>query len=404
MLRWLKDFRFAAVLILAVVLAATVQKYTLGAEQYNNFLIFRASFGHLVSNLNLYAPFPSEHLDLFKYSPTFAFCTLPLAFMPLWAGTLVWNLLNAGVFIAGIWVIGGVTIHGVAVQEQQESQSRITAIMLWICAVELLTSTQNFQSNALVAGFAMLAVGAWEREKAWQAALFLALSFHIKIYGLAPIALMVLYPRKGRFLLGFSAWLLVLTALPLLIISPENLLWQYANWRELLRSDHAASYGASVMSILAPLLPTVRSVSALQAASLVVQCAPLAWLLLRRKSPEPLKRLLLLASMLLWMVIFNHKAESPTFVIAVAGVALWYGMQPTSSTWLRYGLLWFVLVGTSFSVTDLFSPSLRDSIFVPMNLKVLPCIAVWCAIQWQIWRLLVNDSPSNFATGTHFDG
>src|SRR5262249_18018655 len=35
----------------------------------NNFLIFRAAFDHLVAGRDLYAAYPGEHADLFKYSP-----------------------------------------------------------------------------------------------------------------------------------------------------------------------------------------------------------------------------------------------------------------------------------------------------------------------------------------------
>jgi hypothetical protein len=249
---------------------------------------------------------------------------------------------------------------------------------------------------------------------------------HIKIYGVAPIALMLFYPQKTRFTLVFVGFVVLLTAAPLLVVAPENLVWQYQNWRVLLQSDHAASYGLSVMSVLLPLLPNVQAVSAVQVISLLVQCAPVAILALRPRFSTLTVRLLCGASMLLWMVIFNHKAESPTFIIAVTGVALWYGIMRNISaessqkdtdrnvcateqifvtgkvrqTWLWNGLLWFVIIGTSLSVTDFFSESLRSGIFASVHLKVLPCIAVWLYLQMQIWQRIITP---NFATGTQFE-
>jgi hypothetical protein len=298
--------------------------------------------------------------------------------------------------------------------------------MLWICAVELLTSVQNFQSNALMAGLALCTLVAMERGKPLQAALYLALSLHIKIYGVAPIALMLFYPQKTRFTLAFVGFVVLLTAAPLLAVAPENLVWQYQNWRVLLQSDHAASYGLSVMSILLPLLPNVQAVSAVQAISLLVQCAPVVVLALRPRFSTLTVRLLCGASMLLWMVIFNHKAESPTFIIAVSGVALWYAIMRNSvgespsqdtdrnvcaterkfitgrvrQTWLRNGLLCFVIIGTSLSVTDLFSESLRSGIFASVHLKVLPCIAVWLYLQAQLWQRIITPDST---TGTQFE-
>jgi hypothetical protein len=96
--------------------------------------------------------------------------------------------------------------------------------------------------------------------------------------------------------------------------------------------------------------------------------------------------------MLVWMVIFNHKAESPTFILAVSGIALWFVINRQHNApekWLRRGILCFVLVGTSLSVTDLFPQTLRDGIFALIHLKVLPCIAAWILIQWQLWRKIL---------------
>lgn len=407
-------------IVLAVLLVATLQKYLLGAEQMNNLLIFRTSAWHLLSNTNLYALSPADHADLFKYSPTFALCMLPFAALPLVWSAVAWNMLNGVVFVVGVYSASRL-LH-----RTNTDWKPTFAVMLWICAVELLTSVQNFQSNALMAGLALCTLVAMERGKPLQAALYLALSLHIKIYGVAPIALMMFYPQKTRFTLAFVGFVVLLTAAPLLVVAPENLVWQYQNWRVLLQSDHAASYGLSVMSVLLPLLPNVQAVSAVQVISLLVQCAPVAILALRPRFSTVSVRLLCGASMLLWMVIFNHKAESPTFIIAVTGVALWYGIMRNISaessqkdtdrnvcateqifvtgrvrqTWLWNGLLWFVIIGTSLSVTDFFSESLRSGIFASVHLKVLPCISVWLYLQMQIWQRIIT---SNFATGTQFE-
>lgn len=423
--------RIAGGIVLAVLLVATLQKYLLGAEQMNNLLIFRASAWHLLSNVNLYAPSLADHADLFKYSPTFALFMFPLAVLPLVWSAVAWNMLNGVVFVYSVYAMARL-LH----RTNTDWQGAFT-VMLWICAVELLTAVQNFQSNALMAGLALCTLAALERGKTVQAALFLALSFHIKIYGAALIVLMLLYPHKTRFTLAFVGSVVALTAAPLLVVAPEHLVWQYQNWRILLQSDHAASYGLSVMSVLSPFLPSALAVSAVQGISLLVQCAPVIVFALRPRLATVSIRLLCGASMLLWMVIFNHKAESPTFIIAVSGVALWYGimrrmcLEDTERTntdrtnadrtntdknvcatgemmildkvrrnWVHKGLLWFVIIGTSFSVTDLFPETLRSSIFASVHLKVLPCIAVWLYLQVQLWRWIITP---DLATGTQFE-
>lgn len=41
-------------------------------DKYNNYVIFKMSFPHLVNNEDLYIVQPEEHWDLYKYTPTFA--------------------------------------------------------------------------------------------------------------------------------------------------------------------------------------------------------------------------------------------------------------------------------------------------------------------------------------------
>src|SRR5438128_8002394 len=62
---------------------------------YNNFLIFRQSFDHLIHNMDLYSSQVPEHYDFYKYSPTFATLMAPFALLPVLPGLILWNLLNA---------------------------------------------------------------------------------------------------------------------------------------------------------------------------------------------------------------------------------------------------------------------------------------------------------------------
>jgi hypothetical protein len=96
-------------------------------------------------------------------------------------------------------------------------------------------------------------------------------------------------------------------------------------------------------------------------------------------------RYYMLASLLIWSVIFNHKAESPTFIIAVSGVALWYFAAPRA-TW-RTWLLLAVLVFTSLSTSDIFPKIIREEIFRPLMMKSWPCIIVWLVILVESFRL-----------------
>src|SRR5678816_1138716 len=62
------------------IVAATVQHGI--ASQNNNFRIFRAASRHLLAGADLYAAYPAEHFDFYKYSPTFALLFAPFAYVP----------------------------------------------------------------------------------------------------------------------------------------------------------------------------------------------------------------------------------------------------------------------------------------------------------------------------------
>src|SRR5690242_19112241 len=90
--RWI-DW-LVAVLWLGAIVAAALQQG--GTHQHNNFLIFRAASRHLIAGSDLYTWYPTEHADLYKYSPTFALLFAPFAFLPLLPAMLLWNAVNAG--------------------------------------------------------------------------------------------------------------------------------------------------------------------------------------------------------------------------------------------------------------------------------------------------------------------
>ena len=52
------------------------------ARPSGNFEIFRTASRHLLSGQDLYAEYPAEHTDRFKYSPTFALLFAPFAWLP----------------------------------------------------------------------------------------------------------------------------------------------------------------------------------------------------------------------------------------------------------------------------------------------------------------------------------
>lgn len=375
-----KERRFLWLAYISAALVIAAQKITQGffdgslfydwggRTAYENYRIFRTAFTYLAEGSNPYAGYSNGPWDLFKYSPAFALCMAPFAALPDWLGLPLWNLLNAVVLLTAI----------LRLPVLSENQRVFTA---WFVFIELTTSMQNSQSNGLTAGLMLWAFIAFERGKAWQAAGFVAGGGFIKIFGIFAAVLALLYPQRLKFSAWLAVWVVFLTLIPLLIVSPKHLWQVYQWWWELLRDDHAASVGLSVQGWLETWFGWTPSKMGVTLAGSLILLASVA--VVSRKSAV-VGRMLACASVLLWVVIFNHKAESPTFVIAMCGVALWW-CAAEKTTWGKV-LLWTTFVLVSLSSTDIFPSTVRREVIRPYVLKAVPCIVVWGVVTWKMLR------------------
>ena len=267
---------------------------------YNNYLIFKTSFRHLVENKDLYIEHLNDHIDYFKYSPSFAALMMPFAFVPDWIGLPCWNILNA-------LVLASALIHLPFIE------NRVKAPVLALAIIETLTSLQNAQSNALIAGLIIWTFICLERKHISWAALLVALSIYIKIFGVLGFILFLFYPNKWKASVWSLFWMLLIGILPLAFVSVQQLVYLYKSWGNLLSWDVNASVGLSVQGWLTSWFGLDVPKNLLLGIGALVLLLPL---LNYKEWKSPLFRILYMSAVLIWMVIFNHKAESPTFVIA----------------------------------------------------------------------------------------
>jgi hypothetical protein len=332
---------------------------------YNNFRIFKFSFYHLVQGKDIYQLFPDEHWDLYKYSPGFALCFGLLSWLPDTIGLLLWNLINSLCLYAGVRLLPGIS---------DEKKSWI----LLFCLLEMLLSIQNTQSNGLMAGLTVLAFALAERRNYFLSTLCVVFSFYIKIYGAAAFVIYLFYPGKLR-LAGWSLfWMLLFALLPLVVVDSHQLAMLYRSWLHLLVNDRSASTGLSVMGILVSWWHLDAAKNIVTAAGIVLFLLPLVYV---RYYRDLHFRLLYLANMLIWMVIFNHKAESPTFVIVMAGIGIWYFSQQPDMLDKVLVILSFLLI--TMSVSDLVPAAVRNGFIRPYGIKAVMAIVIWCRILYE---------------------
>lgn len=173
---------------------------------------------------------------------------------------------------------------------------------------------QSAQSNALVAAFIVLAFIALERGQQWRGALCIGLGAAIKVFPLAALSLAIPRQHRLRFVARFGVIALLLLAAPLLMTSPRSLAAQYGAWWGL-ETVEMHDYGTSVMGMINTWLGFTWSAWPIQLAGTAVLLLPLvlAWSLWEEATDI---RLRFLASLLVYCVIFNHKAEAASYVIA----------------------------------------------------------------------------------------
>lgn len=189
---WLGDPRVLLGIYVIAAIVATLQKVEGGRFQsggmtytpLQNYVIFRNAFHHLITGQDLYARFPLEQADLFKYTPTFALLMAPIAALPYAVGAVAWNLINAGaLFGAVMWV--------------PTLSARTKNWTLWFVFISLVSSMQNAQSNGLMAGLVLAAFTARERNHGGISALLTALAAFVKPFGAAALLTCLVQPRRG---------------------------------------------------------------------------------------------------------------------------------------------------------------------------------------------------------------
>jgi len=347
-----------AVLLLFLAAAAivTIQRGVYGFP--NDFAIFRASFWNLVGHRDLYVLRPEQARDYFKYSPTFALLFAPFALLPFVGGLLLWNAANA----TAIWL---------ALKSLLPDERSIAAQLLVLLPV--LRNMQSSQSNALVAALIVLAFVCYERGWLWRGAGSIAIGTAIKIFPLA--ALTFALPRRDRWrAIAIGALCtMVLAGLPLLVLSSSELAAQFRSWSALEKTE-AGLVGSSAMVLLRdagltwPAWPIQLLAAAIVLAVLAYRVGD--W-------NDRRVRLQFLALILVFCVVFNHRAERQSAVIAITGMVIWLLSRPRAA-W-RVALFSIIYLLVSVTGTD-FIPDAIKRILTPEIRFTIPLTVGWLVI------------------------
>ena len=341
---------------------------------YNNFLVFRGVFDHLFSSLPLYEAYPLEYGDLNHYGPVFGFIIAPFAMLPVWLGLSLWCLCLS---LSLYWAVRRLPLPVV-----------LTSLILWLVLNDFYGADFKQQFNIAVAALVVGAFVMIEKRREGWAALFIVVGTFVKIYGIVGLAFFFFVRRKWRFVGYMALWSAVALLLPLLFVSPEYLWAQYQAWYVDIAQKNAENMFCAYTNI--SLVGAVRKISGSTAYSdlLIIVPAMLMFLVsyLRIGQYKYLGyRLTILASLLLFVVLFSSGSEVSGYVIASLGVGIWWvTLSPPRRGWLEWLLLVLVLFA-SFSY-NLLPTKFYRGVFMAYALRSLPFAAVWLHCIWRLWR------------------
>ena len=364
-----KDYRtlFGLWMLLSVV--AAIMKM----HSHNNFLIFRGVFWHTWQQTSLFEAYPAEYFDVNHYGPLVSLIIAPFAVVPEWLGLTMWCIVLSLFLYMAI--------------RRSLLTSRQQLFVLWFCAHELLTALYMQQFNIAIAAIILLAFFLIEQERDTSAAFFIVLGTLVKLYGIVGLAFFFFSKHKVRFVLSLIGWGIVLFLLPMLISNVEYITGQYAEWFNCLMGKNDENMMASHQNI--SLLGMVRKISGCTTYSdlwlivpgLLLFAAPY----LRFSQYKFMAfRQTLLASVLMFVVLFSTGSESSGYIIALIGVVIWYTCVPWQRKGWDIALLVFVFILSSLSPSDLFPAALRREWVQPYALKALPVAAVWLKLCYEI--------------------
>ena len=364
-----RDYRTLLGLWLFLGVLAAIMKM----HSHNNFLVFRGVFWHLWQQLSLYVPYPAEYFDVNYYGPVFSLVIAPFAVVPEWLGLVLWCV--------GLSLFLYVAVRRSSLTNYQQ------LFVLWFCAHELLTALYMQQFNIAIAAIIVLAFFLIEKERDAEAAFFIVLGTMVKLYGIVGLAFFFFSKHKLRLVLSLIGWAALLFVAPMLVSSPEYVVGQYQEWFASLIGKNGENQESIAQNI--SLIGMSHRVSGLSFSDLWIILPGMLLFALPYLRFSQYKhtafRQTLLASVLMFVVLFSTGSESSGYIIPFVGIVIWYTAAPWQRTRCDIALLVFSFVLSSLSPSDLFPAYLRKEWVQPYALKALPVTLIWLKLCYEMY-------------------
>lgn len=381
-LKFISNPKYIFGIYLLVSVLSAIAKFRGGPAKYNNYLIFKNVFYNTLRENNIYLRYPEVHLDSNHYGVFFSLLIAPFAILPDWLGMPLWNVANTLIFIYAIYKL--------------PFSDPKKAFFAWLCLQEFITAAVSLQFNIALTGLLMLSAIYVYEKKEVQSAFSIMIGFFVKLYGIAGLSSFFFVKNKLKFILSLIGFGILFLVLPMLISSTHFGIQSYTDWFQALSEKNLSNQvlgNRQDFSLMGIVRRVLGDASISNLTFLVPGIVIFGLPYLRINQYKNLSfQLLILSSTLLFIVLFSSGSESPTYIIAVAGVMIWFIIQK-EKTPLIIGLVIFVMILTCFSFSDLFPKYIKENYVIKYSLKALPCCFVWFRV---IYELLTKDFEKNY--------
>jgi alpha-1,2-mannosyltransferase len=308
--RYLAVVAWVAWFVVFTVVAVLVSRNPI---KHNDCGIYRGASQQWWAGKGLYVNNRNRGSDGFLYLPQFALAYTPFAALGFPVGDIAWRALGLGLFVAGLWRISGIA--------SIERRFYIFALMTVGTLPPALASLRNGEANLHIAGF-MLQTAAEIRYQRWsRAAVWLSAGIVAKpiMLVMALLSAAIYRPIIWRLALGIA----VILVMPFAFGHPH---YVAAQFHEYLSVMNLASNPPDLYCNIRGLFGKIgwvmsrrvfRSIAITAAGATLGLC-----LLAQRRWAEPVRVFLILGFAACYLMLFNPKTESNSYVILSPIIAL----------------------------------------------------------------------------------
>jgi Glycosyltransferase family 87 len=291
-------------------------------------------------------------IDWFKYSPLAGLLCAPFRVLPDGPGLFLFLLVQCVLFY---WAFGRWSAAS-------GYSLRHSPALLWIAlasvALDLAVSIQNAQVNVAIWALMLLGGAQYAESRHLNSGLVLSLGTNLKLFPFT-LGLCLLAGRNRVFWLSFLGGTVLWLLLPAALLGFGRNLEIHRQWHDLLYRDEGHEFDmldlGSFLEIHFGIDAGVRTVLALSAGFVI----GLTCLILFRRGEERRLHRFLVPVNGLYVLLFSYLSESPTSILATAGIFL-IGARAHAGR-ARAGVYWIL-----WSVALILVPALYSELAPPV--------------------------------------